>query len=197
MKKTTMAAFSAAFALLSLSGFASPAKAQPLKQPGYPTINITPRVFTGAIFVLAGGNSDLAGALEADNPKCVLTVPSNPNGIGAGSGADGVILLNGSTECAGSYELFMSGGNQIGSNTGVNTGTFAIINAKDQTTVEWAGIYTQVMNINGGSLSAQGCAGIDFCANLGSAFGDNTFNGGGLSYLLELNGFTWFVPQHK
>jgi hypothetical protein len=39
-----------------------------------------------------------------------------------------------------------------------------------------------------------GCAGLTFCANLGPAFGSETFNGSGLSYLLELNGFTWNAP---
>lgn len=37
------------------------------------------------------------------------------------------------------------------------------------------------------------CGNLTFCADLGPAFGNETFNGGGLSYLLELNGFTWTV----
>ena len=56
--------------------------------------------------------------------------------------------------------------------------------------MNWAGSYTQVFNIDPVGF---GCGSLTFCANLGSAFGDETFNGVGLSYLLELNGFTWDV----
>lgn len=181
------------------------AQAATLKQSGYPAINITPRVFTGGIFI-AGDSSNYSGALEANNPKCVLTVPTGSSPVSAGVGPNGSILFDGSAGCAGSYELFLSGGTSqytlptgsaIGSNTGVYSGTFTIISAQDQQTVVWAGTYIQVMNINpGGSLPA-GCTGINFCANLGASFGSETFNGSGLSYLLELNAFTWYVPRHK
>jgi hypothetical protein len=107
-----------------------------------------------------------------------------------GVGPNGSILMDGSSECPGSFELFLSNGaNQfqlpasggIGNNTGVYSGTFAIISATDQQTVVWAGTYTQVFNINPNGF---GCTGLDFCANLGPAFGSETFNGSGLSYLL-------------
>jgi hypothetical protein len=81
---------------------------------------------------------------------------------------------------------------RIDSNSGVYTGTFAIISAQDQQTVVWAGNYTQVYNLDPNDF---GCGALTFCANLGPAFGDETFNGAGLSYLLELNGFTWFVAS--
>jgi hypothetical protein len=57
-------------------------------------------------------------------------------------------------------------------------------------TVVWAGSYTQVFNIDPVGMF---CGNLTFCADLGPAFGNETFNGGGLSYLLELNGFTWTV----
>jgi hypothetical protein len=189
-------------AALLACGISAPSGATTLKQSGFPNINITTRVFTGGIY-LSGDSSNFSGALEANNPKCDLTVPSNSNGVSEGVGPNGSILLNGSAECAGSYELFLSGGatqfalpsaTAVGSSTGVYSGTFAIISASDQQTVEWAGTYVQVFNI---SPTNFGCSGVDFCANLGPTFGSETFNGGGLSYLLELNGFTWFVPQHK
>src|SRR5712664_3008626 len=60
--------------LLLLSGMA---RAQPT------TVTTTPRVFTGSIS-LSGDSINFSGALQANNPKCVLTVPSNSNGIDSG-----------------------------------------------------------------------------------------------------------------
>src|SRR5690242_13484082 len=78
--------------------------------PGFPPINITPRTFTGG-FIIAGDLDNIYGNLDTDHPKCVLTVPtSHPGGAGQGYGPNGSILLNGSSECAGSYELFLSSG---------------------------------------------------------------------------------------
>jgi hypothetical protein len=148
---------------------------------------------------VAGDWSNFSGILQARNPNCTLTVPTNPDGVSDGVGPNGSLLLDGSSGCAGSYELFLSGGtNQfalptgggIENNTGVYSGTFAIISAQDQQTVDWAGTYTQVYNI---SVTGIGCEGLTFCANLGPAFGYDTFNTKGLAYLLELNGFGWAV----
>jgi hypothetical protein len=184
---------------LTLSAL-SPALArgqQTLKQ----TLSMSSRIFLGGI-TLAGDTNSFSGTLQADNPKCVLTVSSNANNISNGVGPNGGILLDGSSKCPGSFELFLSNGaaqfqlptsGGIGSNTGVYSGTFAIISAADQQTVVWAGTYTQVFNINPTS-GGFGCAGLTFCANLGPAFGNETFNGSGLSYLLELDGFTWNAP---
>jgi hypothetical protein len=67
--------------------------------PGYPAIQITPRTFTGG-FIVAGDIDNIYGALEANNPNCVLTVPTpNPGGALQGYG-NGSILLDGSSECA-------------------------------------------------------------------------------------------------
>lgn len=163
-----------------------------------PTVKTTPRAFTGTIS-LAGDSDNWSGSLTALNPKCVLTVATNSHDVSNGVGPNGGILFNGSGQCAGSYELFLSGGTQqfslptsggIGSDTGVYGGTFVIVQTADGQTVNWAGNYTQVYNIN---PSGMGCTGLTFCANLGPAFGTETFNGAGLSFLLELNGFTWNV----
>ena len=114
-------------------------------------------------------------------------------------------MLSGSSKCPGKFELFLSNGNPqnslptaggIGDNTGVYGGTFAIVRTTDFAqqgqTVFWAGNYTQVFNIDPVGFD---CGSLNFCANLGSAFGGETFNGYGLSYLLELNGFTWDVQS--
>jgi hypothetical protein len=165
-------------------------------------ISMKPRIFLGG-FVLAGDSSNFSGTLEAANPTCVLTVATTAHMVSNGVGPNGSFLLNGAGECPGSFELFLSNADSgagafafptaggIRSNTGVYSGTFAIIDATDQKTVVWAGTYTQVYNINPDGF---GCGGVDFCANLGPAFGDETFNGSGLSFLLELNGFTWNAP---
>jgi hypothetical protein len=183
--------------LLALGVVLGSAQAQSPNQSGFPTIKFTQTVFTGGIFV-AGDYSSFSGTLQARNPKCTLTVPSAP--AAAGVGPNGSILLDGSSGCAGSYELFLSGGDSeytlptagaMGGNTGVYSGTYAIISAKDQQTVDWAETYTQVYNI---TPTGFGCDGLTFCANLGPAFGNQTFNGFGLAFLLELNGFTWSVP---
>lgn len=164
-----------------------------------PTVHTVPRTFTGTIS-LSGDSNNWSGSLTATNPACVLTVATTPQNVDNGIGPNGGILFNGSSECAGSYELFLSNGTQqfnlptaggIGNDTGVYGGTFVIVNTNDGQTVNWAGNYTQVYNINPGGI--MGCAGLTFCANLGPAFGTETFNGGGLSFLLELNGFTWNV----
>ena len=102
------------------------------------------------------------------------------------------------------YELFLSNGalfngnlpsaGGIGNNTGVYGGKFVIVTTMDFSTqgqtVNWAGDYTLVFNIDPSGFE---CGSLTFCANLGPAFGTETFNGSGLSYLLELNGFTWNV----
>lgn len=167
------------------------------------TVSLFPRVFVGTIYQ-AGDDGNWSGSLTASNPTCTLTVPTNsPRGVSEGVGPSGSLLLSGSSECPGMFELFLSNGNPqnalpttggIGNNTGVYGGTFAIVSTPDFNqqgqTVTWAGNYTQVFNID---PIGMGCGGLTFCANLGPAFGDETFNGAGLSYLLELNGFTWDV----
>jgi hypothetical protein len=170
-----------------------------------PILTLAPRVFVGTIY-LAGDSSNWSGSLTARNPTCILTVPTNSRGVSTGLGPNGSLLLTGSSECSGMFELFLSNGalfngtlpsaGGIGSDTGVYGGTFAIVSTTDFSqqgqTVVWAGNYTQVFNID---PSAFACGSLTFCANLGSAFGDETFNGSGLSYLLVLNGFTWNVQS--
>jgi hypothetical protein len=169
-----------------------------------PILTLTPRVFVGTIYV-AGDSDNFSGSLTASHPTCTLMVPTNSRGVGEGNGPNGSLLLTGSSECAGMFELFLSNGNPInslpstggiGGDTGVYGGTFAIVSTTDFSeqgqTVVWAGNYTQVFNIDPVGF---GCGSLNFCANLGSAFGDETFNGIGLSYLLELDGFTWNVQS--
>ena len=173
------------------------------------TVSVVPRIFVGTIYQSGDVNS-WGGSLIASNPTCTLTVPTtNPGGVLDGVGPNGSLLLTGSSECPGMFELFLSNGNPqnslpttggIGNNTtGVYGGTFAIVSTTDFSqqgqTVVWTGSYTQVFNIDPrGIRPGEGsCGTLTFCANLGPAFGFNTFNGSGLSYLLELNGFTWNV----
>jgi hypothetical protein len=171
------------------------------------TIKLTPRTFTGAI-TLAGDTPNFSGTLTALKPTCQLTVASNSRGIANGVGPNNSLLLNGSEQCAGSFQLFISSGTLlvdgplgtpaggIGSNSGVYTGTFAIVDVPSDPTqqgtkVEWAGNFTQVYNID---PDAFGCGSMNFCANL-SAPDAETFNGSGLSYLLELQGFSWTISK--
>jgi hypothetical protein len=174
------------------------------------TVNLFPRIFLGTIF-LSGDLDSWSGSLTASNPTCTLTVPpAGPGGVSEGVGPNGSLLVTGSSECPGMFELFLSNGalfngtlpstGGIGNNTGVYGGTFAIVSTTDfgtqGQTVVWAGNYTQVFNIDprGGPIPGF-CGSLNFCANLGPAFGAETFNGHGLSYLLELNGFTWNVSS--
>lgn len=167
------------------------------------TVSVVPRVFVGTIYQ-AGDDDSWFGSLTASNPTCTLTVPTNhPGGVEEGLGPNGSLLLTGSSECPGMFELFLSNGNPlnalpgqggIGNNTGVYGGTFAIVNTTDFSqqgqTVFWAGNYTQLFNID--PRGGFDCGTLTFCAN---AVGGMTFNGVGLSYLLELNGFTWNVQS--
>jgi hypothetical protein len=177
------------------------------------TVTVRPRVFVGTISFDADLDS-WSGSLTASNPTCILTVPNNGlAGAEDGFGPNGSLLLSGSTECPGKYELFLSNGNPsqsvpttggipsrndfgtvTGHNTGVYGGTFAIVRTTDfgkqGRTVSWAGTYTQVWNIDPAGNLFSACGSLNFCANLGDAFGDVE---GGLWYLLELNGFTWNV----
>jgi hypothetical protein len=50
------------------------------------TLNMAPRIFVGGI-TLAGDSNNFSGTLEADNPKCVLTVSSNANVVSNGGRA--------------------------------------------------------------------------------------------------------------
>jgi hypothetical protein len=174
--------------------------------PPNPQLTLTPQVFLGSIF-LAGDSINFSGSLTASSPTCTLTIATNSIDISEGVGPNGSLLFNGSNECPGLFELFLSDGppeigfdlptsGGIGTNTGVYTGTFAIVSTTDPTvqgqTVVWAGNYTQVFNIDPTGMD---CGNLTFCANLGPAFGDETFNGSGLSFLLELNGFTWSVTD--
>ena len=171
--------------------------------PPPPSVSLSPVVFLGSIY-LAGDSSNNSGSLVATDSSCTLTVATTPEGVSNGVGPNGSLLLNGSSGCAGMYELFLSGGpadlgalpttGGIDSDTGVYGGTFAIVSTTDPTkqgqTVVWAGNYTQVFNIDPVGMF---CGNLTFCANLGPAFGNMTNNGFGLSYLLELNGITWTV----
>jgi hypothetical protein len=171
--------------------------------PPPPTVNLSSAVFLGSIF-LSGDTSDNSGSLVASDSSCTLTVPTTSSGVSEGVGPNGSLLLVGSNGCSGMFELFLSGGpadlgalptsGGIDSDTGVYGGTFSIVSTTDFTkqgqTVVWAGNYTQVFNIDPVGFF---CGNLTFCANLGPAFGNETNNGGGLSYLLELNGFTWSV----
>jgi hypothetical protein len=186
-----------------------------LAQKPTPTIkqqlNMTPRIFLGG-FNLGGDSDNFSGTLQADNPKCVLTVATNPRGVTNGVGPNGSFLLDGSAKCAGSFQLFLSNYNSasnqfglpsqggMGSDTGIYAGTFVIVKsptdpAQQGQTVEWLGNYTQVFNIDPAGGPDGFCGTMKFCANLGSAFGSETFNGFGLSFLLELNGFTFTGPN--
>ncbi len=201
MKRWHRALATTALTLVFLS---TPAWAhKPPKQPVDPTLTLTPRIFVGSIYAM-GDDSNWTGSLTSSNPTCVLSVPTNSREIGEGVGPNGSLLLSGSSKCPGMFELFLSNGGAdsysvpssggIGGSTGVYGGTFAIVSTADYTqqgqTVVWAGAYTQVFNID---PSGVGCGSLTFCANLGPAFGDETFNGAGLSYLLQLDGFTWSV----
>ena len=181
------------------------------------TVTVGPRVFVGTISV-SGDLENFSGSLTASNPICTLTVDQTfyLGDAGEGNGPNDSLILNGSSECPGKFELFLSNGNPInglptaggiprrddgaqviGSNTGVYGGTFAIVRTTDFSklgrTVAWAGRYTQVFNIDPTGAPGSFCGSLNFCANLGPAFGDETFNGSGLSYLLELDGFSWNV----
>jgi hypothetical protein len=65
--------------------------------------------------------------------------------------------------------------------------------------------YTQVYNIDPAASSLDSfCGSLNFCANLGPSYGAETFNSEGLSFLLELNGFTtgkgsvaWTWPRRQ
>lgn len=166
------------------------AKSQP-SGPAQPVLGT--QVFLGGIY-FAGDDDNWSGSLTSqDRNPCVLTVPSGmPAGIGIGGGPNGGILFNASGKScvtgSGTYELLLSGGvfptqGGIGSFTGVYSGTFALVSTVDEQTVSWAGTFTQVYNIN---PTGFGCAGLGLCANF-TNFGSETFNGFGLSFVLELN----------
>jgi hypothetical protein len=203
VKRWHRALATTALALVFLSTPAWARKHHP-KGGGGPQVHSTPAVFLGDIS-LAGDTPNFSGSLTDSESSCTLTVPTNARGISEGVGPNGSLLLDGSNGCSGMFELFLSNGGAdtvgtlptaggIGSNTGVYGGTFAIVSTTDPTvqgqTVVWAGAYTQVFNIDPTGMD---CGSLTFCANLGPAFGDETINGFGLSYLLELNGFTWTV----
>jgi hypothetical protein len=209
MRKSSCAALTL---ILSLSLLTSSALARAEKPTPTPTLkqqlNMTPRTFLGGFF-LQGDYDNWNGTLEADNPKCVLTVPSSLP-VRNGLGPNGSLLLTGGPSCAGNFQLFLAGGiNQfilpteggVGNNTGVYSGPFVIVQAPSDptqqgTTVEWAGTYTQVYNINPAASSLDSfCGSLNFCANLGPNYGAETFNSEGLSFLLELNGFTFDGPN--
>ena len=184
---------------------APPAQAKKHKgPPPPPTVTLNQQVFLGSIF-LSGNTSNWSGTLVAQDSSCTLTVATRPEGVSDGVGPNGSLVFNGSSQCPGIFELFLSGGpaeagstlptsGGIDSDTGVYGGTFTIVSTADPSvqgqTVVWAGSYTQVFNIDPVGMF---CGNLTFCADLGPAFGNETFNGGGLSYLLELNGFTWTV----
>jgi len=178
------------------------------------TVTVGPRVFVGTISV-SGDLENFSGSLTTSNPICTLTVDQTfyLGDAGEGNGPNDSLILNGSSECPGKFELFLSNGNPsqsvpttggipsrndfgtvTGHNTGVYGGTFAIVRTTDfgkqGRTVSWAGTYTQVWNIDPAGNLFSACGSLNFCANLGDAFGDVE---GGLWYLLELNGFTWNV----
>jgi hypothetical protein len=158
---------------------------------------MAPQQFLGGVY-LAGDIENYYGDLTANNSKCVLTIPLNrPGRANNGFGPNGSILYQGSSQCAGIFELFLGTPVGIGANTGLYIGTFGIVKSPDTTlqldptlgtTVEWAGVYTQLYNIGG--TDGDYCGNLNFCANLGPAYGFETFNGSGLGYLLELDGFT-------
>jgi hypothetical protein len=190
---------------------AGPALAQKPSPTLKQQLNMTPRIFLGG-FNLSGDSDNWSGTLQADKPTCVLTVASNPRGVTNGVGPNGSFNLIGAKSCAGSFQLFLSnlssGSNQFGvpnqgginANTGVYNGTFVIVQAPSDptqqgTTVEWSGTYIQVYNIDPGSGPEGFCGSLNFCANLGPHFGGETFNGSGLAFLLELNGFTFSGPN--
>jgi hypothetical protein len=208
MKKWSCVVLTLAMILTFLtpaSAFAK--KTQTLKQQ----LNMTPRTFLGG-FNLSGGADNWSGDLQADNPKCVLTVAPSGRTVNDGVGPNGSFNLTGGKTCAGSFQLFLSnmnsGPNQfvlpsqggIGSNTGIYSGAFVIVKSPtDPTqqgqTVEWAGTYTQAYNIDPAGGPEAFCGNLNFCANLGPNFGNETFNGGGLAFLLELDGFTFNGPN--
>ena len=200
MKKPNRELSVVAFVLLVLSPLPALARAHKiptLKQQ----LGMTARQFFGGVY-LSGDTNSFSGTLEADNPKCILTIPITfPGGFGQGNGPNGSIVLQGSSECAGIFELFLGTPVGIGSNTGFDTGPFVIVKSPDTTvqrnptlgtTIEWAGTYTQVYNIDPLGFN---CGSLNFCADLGPNYGSETFNGAGLSYLLYLNGFTFSGPN--
>jgi hypothetical protein len=190
-----------AISLLSpLPTLAHARKTQTLKQQ----LSMTSRQFFGGV-TLGGDTGNISGTFEADNPKCVLTIANTfPGGFNSGDGPNGSIVLQGSSKCAGIFELFLGTPTGIGTNTGLFSGPFVIVKTPDSTpmrfqtlgtTVEWAGTYTQVYNIDPGAGPEGFCGSLNFCANLGPQYGSETFNGSGLSYLLYLNGFTFSGPN--
>jgi hypothetical protein len=195
-----LVAILAVFLLSPLPSLAQVHKTQTLKQQ----LHMTSRQFFGGVY-LAGDTNSFSGTLEADNPKCILTIPITfPGGFGQGNGPNGSIVLQGSSECSGIFELFLGNATGIGSNTGLFSGSFVIVKSPDTvpmrfqtlgTTVEWAGTYTQVYNIDPNAGPEGFCGSLNFCANLGPQFGNETFNGSGLSYLLYLNAFTFSGPN--
>jgi hypothetical protein len=113
-------------------------------------------------------------------------------------------VYQGSSQCAGIFELFLIPATVPGSDSGFGYGGFVIVKSPDTTiqrnptqgvTVEWAGTYTQVFNIDPAAGPDGFCNTLTFCANLGAAFGGETFNGSGLSYVLYLDGFTMNGPN--
>lgn len=122
---------------------ASVCGAQPTLLPGVNdngVVAVNPRTFVGGLY-FDGALDNTSGTLQATKPICTLTVPNpNPQAGGQGHGPNGGILLDGSPECAGNYELFMSQPNQFGTppqpfgNNGVYSGTFAIVQLSDQKT---------------------------------------------------------------
>jgi hypothetical protein len=191
--------------IIPLPALARAQKTPTLKQQ----LGMTARQFFGGVWI-SGDTDSFSGTFEADNPKCILTIPITfPGGYGQGNGPNGSIVLQGSDGCSGIFELFLgtstgfqyvdpTTGNTL-TETGVETGAFTIVKTPDTkpmryqtlgTTVEWAGTYTEVDNIDGTY-----CGTLNFCANLGSNYGWETFNGSGLAYLLFLNGFTFNGPN--
>ncbi|MBV8772169.1 MAG: hypothetical protein JO166_07555 [Deltaproteobacteria bacterium] len=166
-------------------------------------LNINQRVFVGA-FVWHFDVDSLTGSLQATNPTCILTVPNNPGGGGEGYGPNGSILLTGSSECAGNYELILSTNQNSIGNGGVVSGTFAIIKTGTSTVI-WAGTYTSVLNGSGalvpnfdeglGPTEGPNCSDAGtLCANLPSQFTTVPtagINGTWVNAIVELNGFTW------
>jgi hypothetical protein len=185
--------------VLAIGFLVSSAAAQPIKG-----IIITPRTFVGGVYNW-DDSGNIAGALEASNPKCILTVPAAANGISSGIGPNGSLLLTGSKGCQGSFQLFLSGINSseqfesarpttggIGYNTGVYSGTFVIVDAPTTprvqgTTVEWAGTFTEVFNLNPNGEVSGDCPAIElnFCTKLPA----------NLYVTLELNAITWNVSR--
>jgi hypothetical protein len=134
--------------VLALSLIAAPpAQAKKHKKGGGsggssgPQLILNQQVFLGSIF-LAGDSSNFSGSLVASDSSCTLTVATTARGVSDGVGPNGSLLFNGSSECPGIFELFLSGGpfdagttlpttGGIDSDTGVYGGTFSIVSTTD------------------------------------------------------------------